>query len=315
MDRRRLLSVIVLTLLSISHFSEVQSATFKIVNKCRNTIWPGLLSGANTAQLSTTGFALEAGKSKTIPIPRAWSGRIWARTHCSRDSAGKFVCATADCGSGNLACGGSGAKPPATLAEFTLNGAGGLDFYDVSLVDGYNLPVLVVPKKITKGLCGATGCLIDLNGACPAELRVARENGSASVACRSACEAFGDPSYCCSGAYSTPDTCPPSPYSLFFKNACPRAYSYAYDDKTSTYTCASANYVIIFCPPPYTSQKLLGARQDGAQLPLVNKTTIYIASHHANAASSSGPVQAQFIAGAASSVVALLLFWPLLFNL
>ncbi|KHN39890.1 Thaumatin-like protein [Glycine soja] len=86
-----------------------------------------------------------------------------------------------------------------------------------------------------------------------AELRVARSNGSrGSVACRSACEAFGDPRFCCSEAYSTPDMCGPSPYSLFFKHACPRAYSYAYDDKTSTYTCANANYLIIFCPFPYT---------------------------------------------------------------
>jgi hypothetical protein len=45
-----------------------------------------------------------------------------------------------------LQCAGSGAKPPATLAKFTLNGADGLDFYDVSLVDGYNLPMLVLPK-------------------------------------------------------------------------------------------------------------------------------------------------------------------------
>lgn len=188
----------------------------------------------------------------TVKIPKSWSGRIWARTLCGQDPEGKFSCATADCGSGKIECVG-GAKPPATLAEFTLNGADGLDFYDVSLVDGYNLPMLIVAKDGTRGGCSATGCLVDLNGGCPAELRVARVNGSrGSVACRSACEAFGDPRFCCSEAYSTPDTCGPSPYSLFFKHACPRAYSYAYDDKTSTYTCASANYLIIFCPLPYT---------------------------------------------------------------
>jgi hypothetical protein len=35
---------------------------------------------------------------------------------------------------------------PATLVEFTLDGAGGLDFFDVSLVDGYNLPMRVAPR-------------------------------------------------------------------------------------------------------------------------------------------------------------------------
>ncbi|KAF2322748.1 hypothetical protein GH714_030161 [Hevea brasiliensis] len=77
----------------------------------------------------------------------------------------------------------SGAIPPATLVAFTLNGAGGLDFYDISLVDGYNLPMLVIPKKITEGPCCATGCLIDLNGACPKELKFAtRENGQPEIA-------------------------------------------------------------------------------------------------------------------------------------
>ncbi|BBH08032.1 Pathogenesis-related thaumatin superfamily protein, partial [Prunus dulcis] len=136
--------------------------------------------------------------------------------------------------------------PPATLAEFTLNGAGGLDFYDVSFVDGYNLPMTVVPEGGTGGNCTTTGCEVDLNVGCPSELKVAASDEG--VACKSACEAFGDPQYCCSGAYATPDTCKPSSYSQFFKNACPKAYSYAYDDGTSTFTCASANYLITFCP-------------------------------------------------------------------
>jgi hypothetical protein len=42
-----------------------------------------------------------------------------------------------------LQCNGAGGVPPVTLAEITLNGAGGNDFYDVSLVDGFNVPVQV----------------------------------------------------------------------------------------------------------------------------------------------------------------------------
>jgi hypothetical protein len=143
---------------------------------------------------------------------------------------------------------GGGAAPPATLAEFTLDGAGGNDFYDVSLVDGSNLPMVVVPQG-GGAACGATGCLVDLNGPCPADLKVAGADG-AGIACRSACEAFGTPEYCCNGAFGTPATCRPSAYSQFFKNACPRAYSYAYDDATSTFTCASgtASYLVVFCP-------------------------------------------------------------------
>lgn len=289
------LNIICVTLLSVCFFAEIESVSFRIQNKCRYTVWPGVLSGANTAPLSPTGFALKPGKSKTLSVPKSWSGRLWGRTHCYTDSSGKFSCLTADCGSGQIECAGGGAKPPATLAEFTLNGAGGLDFYDVSLVDGYNLPMLVVAKGGKGGGCAATGCLVDLNGACPSELKVARANGRGSVACRSACEAFGDPQYCCSEGYSTPDTCQPSRYAQFFKNACPRSYSYAYDDKTSTFTCASADYVIIFCPSPYTSQKLLGAQRKSAELPLVNKTTMYIASRHASIASSLSLVPLHFV--------------------
>ncbi|CAN6688094.1 unnamed protein product [Malus baccata var. baccata] len=254
------LSASLLTLLALSFFSEVNSASFKLLNKCRYQVWPGILSGANSAPLSPTGFALKPGKSRTLSVPISWSGRIWARTLCTEYSPGNFSCVTADCGSGKIECAGGGAKPPATLAEFTLNGADGLDFYDVSLVD-------VQPAD-------AGGAAWRNKRGCPRALRV-REGGWGSVACRSACEAFGDPQFCCSEGYATPDTCQPSAYSLFFKHACPRSYSYAYDDKTSTYTCASAHYVIIFCPLPYTSLKVLGARKDGAALPLVNKTMMY----------------------------------------
>jgi hypothetical protein len=243
------------------------SATFTMTNECGYTVWPGLLSGAGTAPLSTTGFALAQGASATVDAPTGWSGRMWGRTLCAEDAAGKFTCATGDCGSGALQCNGGGAAPPTSLVEFTLDGSGGMDFFDVSLVDGYNLPMLIVPQGAGAAVaagssggpkCVATGCLVDLNAACPADLRVAAAGsagvgtagvGGAAVACKSACEAFGSPQYCCSGAYGTPSTCRPSTYSQFFKSACPRAYSYAYDDSTSTFTCAAGtNYAITFCP-------------------------------------------------------------------
>ncbi|XP_074560806.1 thaumatin-like protein 1 [Curcuma longa] len=235
------------------------AVTFTLTNNCQQTVWPGLLSGAGTAPLPTTGFALQSGESRSLDAPSAWSGRLWGRTHCSTDSTGKFTCGSGDCGSGAVECSGGGAAPPATLAEFTLDGSGGMDFFDVSLVDGYNLPMLVVPEGGSGGTCSSTGCLVDLNALCPSDLKVvlaSSDGGSQGVACKSACEAFGTPEYCCSGEYGNPDTCKPSSYSQFFKNACPRAYSYAYDDATSTFTCAtgSTNYLITFCPST-TSQK------------------------------------------------------------
>ncbi|KAI5318149.1 hypothetical protein L3X38_037857 [Prunus dulcis] len=45
-----------------------------------------------------------------------------------------------------LMCNGKTGIPPATLAEFTIAAGGGQDFYDVSLVDGFNLRMSVTPQ-------------------------------------------------------------------------------------------------------------------------------------------------------------------------
>uniref|UniRef100_A0A2P2Q4W9 Thaumatin-like protein 1 n=1 Tax=Rhizophora mucronata TaxID=61149 RepID=A0A2P2Q4W9_RHIMU len=254
---QRMVQIQLLLASSMAHLliSGVVSTTFTITNECDYTVWPGILSNADAPALSTTGFSLQNGQTQTITAPASWGGRMWARTHCSQDPTGKFSCLTGDCGSGKMKCSGNGAAPPATLAEFKLDGYGGLDYFDVSLVDGYNLPLSVVPQGGSGQNCTSIGCVGDLNGACPSELKVTSSDGQ-SVACKSACEAFGEPQYCCRGAYGTADTCKPSSYSEIFKKACPRAYSYAYDDKTSTFTCASAaDYRITFCPKPSTGQK------------------------------------------------------------
>ncbi|XP_057490659.1 pathogenesis-related thaumatin-like protein 3.5 [Actinidia eriantha] len=300
-----LISLLSLTIPHLFISGVISSATFTIVNKCEYTVWPGILSNAGIAQLPTTGFALQKGESKIITAPSSWGGRFWGRTLCSEDSAGKFSCVTGDCGSGKLECAGNVAVPPATLAEFTLDGAGGLDFYDVSLVDGYNLPMLVVPQGGTGANCTITGCAADLNGACPSELKVTSSNGE-GVACKSACEAFRKPEYCCDGAYGTPDTCNPSPYSEVFKKACPRAYSYAYDDKTSTFTCADADYHITFCPPPSTSQKSSTDVHNpvSSNSPALDSTMVYEGALAVNGAST----RTHMLNGAVAVAVAT---WPL----
>ncbi|XP_044982216.1 thaumatin-like protein 1 [Hordeum vulgare subsp. vulgare] len=232
------------------------AVTFTFLNRCTGTVWPGILSNAGTARIEPTGFALPPGAARALPFPTGWSGRLWARTGCAQDAAGRFACATGDCGTGTLECAGRDGATPATLAEFTLDGGGHNDFYDVSLVDGYNLPILVEPagSSATGTTCAAAGCSADLNLRCPAELRSA-----GGGACRSACDAFGKPEYCCSGAFANPNTCHPTAYSQAFKLACPRSYSYAFDDPTSTFTCAGGrDYTITFCPVATPSLKSAG---------------------------------------------------------
>ncbi|KAM7260089.1 hypothetical protein ACFE04_015830 [Oxalis oulophora] len=223
-----------------------------MINKCSYIVWPGILSNAGSAPLISTGFELQPGGYRSFQVPPNWSGRFWGRTGCTFDpTTGQGTCKTGDCGSNQIECNGNGASPPATLAEFTT-GSGTItqqDFYDVSLVDGFNLPMIVEASGGSSGSCGTTGCVTDLNRQCPTELRV-----GSSEACMSACEAFGSPEYCCNGEYGSPDTCKPSVYSEMFKSACPKSYSYAYDDATSTFTCVGADYTITFCPST-TSQK------------------------------------------------------------
>ncbi|CAN4083444.1 unnamed protein product [Withania somnifera] len=239
------ISLMIQSLLLLTFCEGILGATFTFVNKCDHTVWPGILG---TPKLDTTGFELPKDTSRSFQAPTGWSGRFWGRTGCNFDDSGSGSCATADCGSGQMECNGGGAAPPATLAEFTL-GSGSQDFYDVSLVDGYNLPMMVDVSG-GSGPCASTGCNVDLNQKCPTELRA--DGGGA---CRSACDAFKTPQYCCEGAYASPATCSPSVYSKMFKLACPKSYSYAYDDATSTFTCSNANYIITFCPSSLPSKE------------------------------------------------------------
>ncbi|GER48769.1 pathogenesis-related thaumatin superfamily protein [Striga asiatica] len=221
-----------------------KAAKFTLLNRCSQTIWPGIQAGAGKPQLEINGsLELNPNKSASLYAPAGWSGRFWARTGCSFDNSGQTGnCITGDCG-GRLDCNGIGGAPPASLAEFTLDSP--QDFYDISLVDGFNLPVSIVPSG-GSGNCTRLACTKDLNPTCPPELR---EYGSGVqvVGCKSACLAFGKDQYCCAGVYNNPQVCTPTRYSRYFKTACPAAYSYPYDDRSSIFTCKGADYSIMFC--------------------------------------------------------------------
>ncbi|KAG0457445.1 hypothetical protein HPP92_022286 [Vanilla planifolia] len=223
------------------------ATTFTFTNKCSSPVWVGTKSGFNEAELSKTGFQLLQGSSSCLSAPPGWSGRFWGRAFCSTDSSGRFSCLSGDCSAGQVSCNGSTAVPPVTMVEITIGSCSWQDFYDVSLVDGYNLPISVMPEG-GNGDCGTAGCPSDLNSQCPQELAVKASDGTV-VACRSPCDSFADPKYCCTGKYNSPKTCSPTIYSKYFKNACPNAYSYAYDDQNSTFSCLGPeSYSLIFCP-------------------------------------------------------------------
>jgi hypothetical protein len=173
-----------------------------------------------------------------VDVPAGTSGRFWGRTGCSFNGDNGH-CSSADC-NGKLSCTVSG-QTPATLAEYTIGTGGAQDFYDISLVDGFNVPMDFLPAGSGAGCPkGGPRCRADVTGQCPAALR-------ATGGCNNPCTVFKTDQYCCTG--SAANSCGATDYSRYFKGKCPDAYSYPKDDATSTYTCpGGTNYNVVFCP-------------------------------------------------------------------
>ncbi|KAK0110490.1 hypothetical protein ONS96_002099 [Cadophora gregata f. sp. sojae] len=288
----------------------------KISNYCEQTIWPGIGTQAGTGA-GTGGFELASGDVKELTVSADWQGRIWGRTNCTFNELGTgasnlngnngagAACTTGDCG-GVLSCVLTG-ETPVTLAEFDL--AGGVNgdqvFYDISLVDGYNIPLGVVyipgdnpklqdiPPNLTNCACIATaGWLAEpadsgLSGNatnstfplpyegkqtntqiadwCPWDLQKQQPTKPGDGVypypddniqrpifdpCLSACSKTNSPEDCCTGKYNDPKVCKPNLYATSAKAVCPDAYSYAFDDQTSTFIIPSGGgWEVSFCPP------------------------------------------------------------------
>ncbi|KAF3555539.1 hypothetical protein F2Q69_00017953 [Brassica cretica] len=242
---------IALLLFLASHLSisVMSTRSFTVENKCDYTVWPATFNYQGS--VDTTGFILEKGETRTINTTSSWIGNLWGRTLCSTNSTGYFSCITGDCGSGDMECSNAG-EPPATLAEFNLANDGGNDYYDVSVINGYNLPVLVTPEN---GTCESIGCVVDIKKTCPTDLWINRTDirSNDPYACRTSCQKNQTRELCCVGLYQEvgvpPQECKRTIYSETFNRECPGAYSYAYDSNSSTFTCPySSNFVIQFCP-------------------------------------------------------------------
>ncbi|KAL5478575.1 hypothetical protein ACEPAI_2759 [Sanghuangporus weigelae] len=248
------------TLLSVAIGASAR--TFTVYNNCPFTIWPAIFTDLNVGSAvpdHTTGWEQGAYQSVSFYVPDNWrAGRIWGRRDCDFSvNPGPNSCVVGGC-NGGLVCDahtGTGV-PPASVAEWTLSADGNQDWYDVSLVDGYDLPM-----RISNNVgCPVADCPVDLGPDCPAELRGPYNSEGWPDGCRSACFANLDGNQanspnCCSGQYNTPETCPPSgvQYYDYFKSRCPNSYVYAYDESSGTalWTCDSglaADYTLTFCP-------------------------------------------------------------------
>jgi len=245
---------------------------FTFINRCSQPLWMGaqglsdsrpsfIFNGMNVFAPNNGGWELPSGAQNSVSVPFDFAaGRFWARTGCTGTPHQDFHCETGDCGpwvecsTDNVPRGG---VPPVTLAEFTLN-ANNQDYFDISLVDGFNLPMtihVVTPDNSQPNpdqyWCNSPECTFDINSVCPPEL--ALQGSSGTVACASACLKFNTDEYCCRPpCCGLPDTCTADKWDVdyphqVFEAHCPQAYSYAYDDNTSTFFCRNTNYDVIFC--------------------------------------------------------------------
>ncbi|KAI9496500.1 thaumatin [Zychaea mexicana] len=207
-------------------------AQVTVKNQCGSDLHVGqLTNGESQANVQV----ISQGTQKNYDLPSDWQGRFWARSDCDGDACSAIA----------------GAAAPASLAEITFKGHAGYDYYDLSFVDGFNLPIKFYPVNGNKDSddqyrCGAPAC--GTVPSCPEdEMKVYGSDGQV-VGCKSACSAYGTDEFCCAGAHNLPSTCSPNQYSKAVKDACPDAYSYAYDDTTSTYMCKADTYELVFCP-------------------------------------------------------------------
>ncbi|KAG5542255.1 hypothetical protein RHGRI_021952 [Rhododendron griersonianum] len=233
--------IVSLLLVSLAIFFQgsrvsARSTVFTVKNLCSYTIWPGTLEGNNGAVLGGGGFSLAPGASNRFPAPAGF-GLEQVANSTSR--------ATEHAPPVTVAASSTAAAAAARRPSPLRNSQSAVIVITSWISMTYNAGMGIQPSG-GAGDCKYAGCVADLNPKCPPELEVT--SAGSIVACKSACAAFNTPEYCCTVDHSTPATCPPTEYSKLFKQACPDAYSYAYDDETSTFTCSGADYTITFCP-------------------------------------------------------------------
>ncbi|KAK8224064.1 thaumatin family protein [Phyllosticta citricarpa] len=290
-----------------------QNTPLVVTNQCSDTIYAAVNTQSGQGP-SKTGFKLETGGTLNQTVSENWQGRVWGRTNCSFNAAGDgpangraTACGTGDC-AGKVACEVSGLNP-VTLAEFTLDAGDGQTYYDISLVDGYNLPMAIIkqplgnsslddiPPNLTNPSCegspgelapptfnpynGGQQVFLGTNSSFPLAFDTKVSDGQVSSwcpynllvsppskpgdgvypypddnvkrpafsPCLSACAKWNKASDCCTGNFNSPGACSPSDYSKAAKKVCPDAYSYAFDDQTSTFIIPSgAGFEVVFCP-------------------------------------------------------------------
>ncbi|KAF8259025.1 thaumatin-like protein [Lactarius quietus] len=217
-----------------------------------------LLTDSDPAPNQPAGWLAPSSSNVSFTVSDDWMGQIWGRRDCNfTTNPGADSCLDGGC-PGGLLCTEPG-QSPVTTAEFTLSTDTDIpDFYDISLINGFNMPMRIDNTAD----CGVPGCNVDLSAncqSCPLPLQEPYQPTGFPTGCNSACAAGlapdpnNDPN-CCTGKFDNSETCVTSgvQYYIYFKSNCPNTNVYIFDvvDSNPLFTCPSAskaNYIVTFC--------------------------------------------------------------------
>lgn len=183
------LHVCMVVFLAALSFTELYAVELSVYNNCPYTTWLATTPNFGISPLPEGTVTLGSRQRYVYQIPSGgWAGRFWPKTGCDQSGT--------NCEFGDSAppCPSTGCQPPAdTKIEFNFPAQPPTSdsWYDISLVDGYSLPMSIVPRGVNEGSCISTNCALSLD-ACPqnevdvGDLRVFK-NGKV-VACLSPCK-------------------------------------------------------------------------------------------------------------------------------
>ena len=205
----KLVSLGFLLLAAASSTPLAAATTLTLHNLCPYPVWPLVTPNTGFPSISDNTGRLDGGGRGLVSFrfpPSFWAGRVVARTGC-----GGSACET-------------GASPPATVVQLVVHAEGqDLAAYSVSLVDGFNVPVVVTPHGFAEGRrCPTLGCAADLAAGCPVGAR-APGGGCGAGASQAAA----------------------------FKARCPDTRTTATDVEATPQDCAAPGEIkVVFCPAP-----------------------------------------------------------------
>ncbi|BGP41006.1 hypothetical protein JCM10449v2_004973 [Rhodotorula kratochvilovae] len=214
MQRRRL------AVLSLLPLVLAGDRKFTITNSCEFTLWPAVTNyGAHDSYKGPRGWEAPPGNVTTLTMSSPWNGRI----SCTFDSSGKGSCITGDC-PGGLECDDQ-TIGWVNVGEWNLDAWGGNDFWDISCVPGWTVPMSIEPDG-----CDSVFCTEDVLSKCPDDRMKQKDSDGNVIGCLSACMAKindVEPSVnCCSGKYNNETTCHSAEVDFYdvLKPLCEHAY-------------------------------------------------------------------------------------------